>query len=131
MTSPRSERELFDFERAELANFEVWDPTVSAPAGQEKKVAFVSVRVGGVVGLNKAAREMLGNPDAVRVMFDPIRRRLGVVPAHAGDERSHRFSYSQGQVSCKKLFEHYRVEITESRRYHELQMIDDVMVVDL
>ncbi len=104
---------------------------MSAPAGQEKKVAFVSVRIGGVVGLNKAAREMLGNPGAVRVMFDPKRKRLGLIPARADDERSHRFSYSQGQVSCKKLFEHYGISITESRRYHDLQTIDGILVVDL
>lgn len=51
-------RELFDFERVGLGNFEVWDRTVHAPAGQGKKVAFISVRVGGAVGMNRAAHDM-------------------------------------------------------------------------
>ena len=72
----------------ELDGFEVWDRTVRAPAGQAKKVAFVSLRVGGVIGANHALGEMLGWPAAVKVMFDPHRRRLGLVPSAPEDENS-------------------------------------------
>jgi hypothetical protein len=41
-----------------LYGFGTWDRTVKAPEHEEVKVAFVSVRVGGVVGLNKAAYTM-------------------------------------------------------------------------
>jgi hypothetical protein len=59
--------ELGDLGPVALDGFEVWDRYVQAPAGSETRVAFVSIRKGGVVGLNKAAREMLGRCDAVRV----------------------------------------------------------------
>ena len=126
-------RELFDFERVELGNFEVWDRTVQAPAGQGKKVAFVSLRVGGVVGMNRAAREMLGDARAVKVMFDPKRKRLGLVPTHEDDENSYYLGgySSAAQLSCKKLFDYYGLSITETARYHDLQMIDGILVVDL
>lgn len=133
MPSREPESELFDFERVELANFEVWDRTVQAPAGQGKKVAFVSLRVGGVVGMNRAAREMLGSPTAVKVMFDPQRRRLGLIPTHEDEENSYYLGgySSAAQLSCKKLFDYYGLSITETVRYHDLQMIDGILVVDL
>ena len=129
MSARDTERETSNL--GPLDGFEVWDRTVGAPAGQEKKTAFVSVRVGGVVGLNKVARWMLGDPEAVRVMFDPKRGRLALIPTHQDDQRGHRFSYNQGQVSCKSLFDYYGVSITESRRYHDFEIIDGVLVVDL
>ncbi len=131
MTSPRSERELFDFEKAELANFEAWDRAVHAPAGQGKSVAYVSVRVGGVVGLNKAAQEMLGSPEAVRVMFDPHGKRLGLLPADEEDRTAYKLGFGQAQVSCKRLFDYYGLVIAETRRYHDPRMIDGILVVDL
>jgi hypothetical protein len=42
-----------------LEGFEVWDRTVvHASEHQELKVAFVSVRLGGNIGMNRAAYEM-------------------------------------------------------------------------
>jgi hypothetical protein len=133
MPSREPENALFDFEQVELGNFEVWDRTVNAPVGQGKKVAFVSLRVGGVVGMNRAAREMLGSPTAVKVIFDPKRKRLGFVPTNEDEENSYYLGgySSAAQLSCKKLFDYYGVEVTETRRYHDPRMIDGIMVVDL
>ncbi len=120
-----------------LDGFEVWDRTVHAPAGQGKKVAFVSVRVGGIIGANKAVGEMLGWPEAVKVMFDPRRQRLGLIPTAPEDENSFETGWrpdyypSALQLSCKKLFDFYGIEIAKSRRYHDLQVIDGVLVVDM
>ncbi len=113
--------------------FEVWDRTVHAPAGQEKKVAFVSVRVGGVVGMNRAAREMLGEARAVRVMYDPERERLGLVPTDPDDANSYYLGDRRASpnLSCGKLFEHYGVLISEVRRFHDLRVVDGIMVVDM
>jgi hypothetical protein len=129
---PREPEGVFDFDKAELANFEVWDRRIQAPAGQDKSVAFVSVRLGGVVGLNKAAREMLGGAvEAVKVMFDPKNKRLGLIPTHPDDDSAYSIGTFQPSVSCKKLFDHYGFEITESRRYYDPRIIDGILVVDL
>ena len=125
------EGEVFDFDKAELANFEVWDRKVSAPAGHGKSVAFVSVLVGGVVGLNRAARELFGPPAAVKVMFDPKNKRIGLIPSDPDDAASFKLGWGQGQVSCKKVFQYYGVEITESKRYRDFKILDGILVVDL
>ncbi|MDP9474646.1 MAG: hypothetical protein M3R38_02955 [Actinomycetota bacterium] len=131
MPNREPEAEVFDFEKAELGNFEVWDRTVHAPAGQRKAVCYVTLRVGGVVGLNRAAREMLVGVEAVKVMFDPKRSRLGLIPTHPDDENSYTLDSRSAQLSCKKLFDYYGIEITESRRCHDPRLIDGILVVDL
>ncbi len=116
----------------DLDGFEVWDRTVGAPAGQGRAVAYVSVRVGGNVGLNKAAVKMLGPCDAVKVMYDSKRHRLGFVVADPETANSFEIaSHSGVQLTCGKLFEYYGVEIEETRRYHDLQMVDGVLIANL
>jgi len=116
----------------ELDGFEVWDRTVHAPAGQGEKAAFVSLRIGGVISLNKVAREMLGPCDAVKIMYDPKRRRLGFVVADPEAANSYEVSpFTSIQFSCCRLFSHYGIEITEARRYYDLRVIDGVLVVHL
>ncbi|PLS86043.1 MAG: hypothetical protein CYG60_09345, partial [Actinobacteria bacterium] len=50
---------------AGLEGFEPWDRAVHAPENREVNVAFVSVRVGGAVGFNKACYKMWGEPRMV------------------------------------------------------------------
>ena len=115
---------------AGLEGFELWDRTVSAPEHKEVKVAFVSVRVGGVLGLNCAAHKMWGEPDACQVMYDPERRRIALKPADLKEENSYRLDRNP-QIPCKALFDFYGVEITQTRRYHDMKVVDGVMIVDL
>jgi hypothetical protein len=77
---------LPELRSAGLEGFELWDRTVRAPACKEVKVAFVSVRVGGVIGMNKAAYRMWGEPEACQVMYDPERRRIALRPVEAKPE---------------------------------------------
>ncbi len=114
---------------ASLEGFEVWDRTVQAPENKEVKVAFVSVRVGGVVGLNKAAYRMWGEPAACQVMYDPERRRIAFRPVDPGEENS--FDVRYQQIPCKSLFDYYGIEIKQSRRYHDPKVIDGVLIVGL
>jgi hypothetical protein len=45
-----------------LDGFETWNRTVQAPENKEFKVAFVSVRAGGTIGMNQACFKMWGEP---------------------------------------------------------------------
>lgn len=119
-----------------LDGFELWDRTVHAPAYKEAKAAFVSVLVGGNMGINKACYKMWGEPEACQVMFDPERRRVGLRPVEC--ERKycdancyHLSPHGALQVPCKPLFDFYGVEVTQSRRYHDPKVIDGVLIVDL
>lgn len=115
----------------ELDGFEVWDRTVQAPAGQAKKVAFVSVGAGGVVRLNKAATAMLGRVEAVKIMYDPKHQRLGFVPTDPEAANSYEVGNFQVYFCCRKLFEYYGVEFFESRRYYGLEMVDGILVANI
>ncbi len=121
---------------AGLEGFELWDRTVHAPEHKEVKVAFVSVRVGGVIGMNKAAHKMWGEPEACQVMYDPERRRIALKPVECNRQYCHANCYHLSphgnlQVPCKALFDFYGVEIAQTRRYHDMRVVDGVMIVDL
>ena len=123
---------LSELRSAGLEGFELWDRTVRAPAHKEVKTAFVSICVGGVIGMNKAAHKMWGEPEACQVMYDPERRRIALRPVEATLEEN-RFDVYFGdvQIPCKSLFDYYGVEIEQTRRYHDPKVIDGVLVVDL
>jgi hypothetical protein len=115
-----------------LEGFELWDRSTRAPEHREVKTAFVSIRVGGTIGVNTTAYAMWGEPEACRVMFDPERRRLGLKPVSSDDPQGYEMHRcSQVAISCKKLFEYYGVEIVETRRYYDPKIVDGVLVVDL
>jgi hypothetical protein len=116
-----------------LSDFEVWDRTIQARAGTERKEAFVSVLVSGF-RLNLAARRMLGEPGAVRIMFDPEQRRVGFVPVGPESANCYPISlYSSGglQISCKKLMEHYGISVERTTRCYDLEMVAGVLVANL
>ncbi len=117
---------------AGLEGFEVWDKTVRAPEHREVKVAFVSVRVGGVIGMNKACYKMWGEPAACQAMFDPGRRRVALRPVSREEENSYELTpFGQLCVPCKSLFDFYGVQIVQTRRYYDPKVIDGVLIVDL
>lgn len=116
---------------AGLEGFEVWDRTVHAPAHKEVKVAFVSLRVGGIIGMNHAAYKMWCEPEACQVMFDPERRRIGLRLVRLDDPNSYPVGPRDTQIPCKTLFDYYGVEIKRVRRYHDPKVADGVLIVDL
>ena len=65
-------------------------------------------------------------------MFDPARRRIGLRPVSPEAPNSYDLYGGSGiQVSCKKFFEFYGIDIPETRRYRDPKIIDGVLVVDL
>jgi hypothetical protein len=117
---------------AGLEGFEVWDKTVRAPEHREAKVAFVSVRVGGVIGMNKACYKMWGEPEACQVMFDPERRRIAMRPVSPEEANSYGLSgHGNLSIPCKSLFDFYGVQIVAARRYYDPKVVDGILIVNL
>ncbi len=114
-----------------LDGFETWDRTVGAPENKEFKVAFVSVRAGGTIGLNQACFKMWGEPPACQVMYDPERRRIAFKPVDSSEENSYPLDRRNIGIPCKSLFDYYGVEIKQTRRYHDPKVVDGVLIVDL
>ncbi len=114
-----------------LDGFEVWDRTVHAPTDKAVKDAFVSLRTGGMVGINLRCYAMWGKPDYCQVMFDPERRRLAFRPVPKDTPNSYWLGDAQKQVPLRNLFSYYGVEIVETRRYYDPKVVHGVLVVDL
>lgn len=116
-----------------LEGFEVWDRNVRAPVHQAAKAAFVSIRVGGNIGVNRAALKMWGEPEACQVMFDPERQRIALKPCSPEEPNSYEINCSSAptQIPARSMFDFYGVEIKKTRRYHDPKVIDGVLVVDL
>ncbi len=122
-------------EAVTLEGFEAWDRRLRAPAHQEGRNAFVSVRSDGTIGINKVAYEMLGSPDAVQLMFDPKLRRIGLKPVERDTDRAVHSSYyllnrAQHLLPARRFCEHYGVPLGETRRYTP-KLIDGVLVIAL
>lgn len=118
-----------------LAGFEVWDRRLRAPAHQQGREAFVSVRVDGVIGIDKTAYEMFGSPSAVQLLFDPKLRRIGLRPVERDAERAVHSSYyfiepATRIIPARRFCEHYGIPLAESRRYTP-GFVDGVLVIDL
>ena len=74
---------------------------------------------------------MLGRAEAVKVALDPKRNRLALIPTNPHEENSYALDARGAQLSCKKLFDYYGISITETRRYHDLRMLDGILIVDI
>ncbi len=114
-----------------LDGFEVWDRTVHAPENAPVKTAFVSLRVGGVVGISLTCYVMWGEPEACEVMFDPERRRLAFRPVPRSTPKSYDLTEQQKQVPLRNLFAYYGIEIAKTRRYYDPKVLHGVLIVDL
>ena len=125
---------LPELEVPKLDGFEVWDRTIQAPAGTEKKEAFVSVLVSGGFGINIPARRLLGQwAEAVKVMYDPERKRVGFVPTDPDAKNSYEvYSWNQSvQIGCKKLMDHYGISVERTTRCYDLEVVDGVLVANI
>ena len=126
--------QLPDLGAPKLDGFQVWDRTIQAPAGTEKKQAFVSVLMSGGFGLNIAARRLLGeHVEAIRIMYDPERMRVGFVPAEPESPNSYdvHYWYSSAQLPCKKLMDHYGIRVERTVRCYHLEVVDGVLVANI
>jgi len=75
-----------------------------------------------------------GRCDAVRVTYDPKRQRLGVAPGDPEARGTHPIDYwCQIQISSKKPFGFYRVDISKTRRCYcyDLGVLDGVLIANL
>jgi hypothetical protein len=117
-----------------LDGFEVWDKSTQAPAGQSAARAFVSISPAGTIAPNRYAREMLPpGTEAVKLMYDEGRKRLGFVPTDPEAENAFDWPnrYGSGQIAASKFCEHYGIRTAETTRFYGLAVLDGILVVDI
>ena len=104
-------------------------------AATASKAPLVTIQRQGPFSFNKAAYELLGNPEAVRLFFDKEEQIIGFAPASVDHPRAYPIR-PQGDrsvtymVAGKAFTQHYGIDASVARRYG-VQARDDMVVLDL
>lgn len=124
--------EIAEIGTVALDGFEVWDRSTEAPAGEGVKRAFVSISPAGTIAPNVYAQDML-ETEAVMLLYDKDRRRLGFVPTDLEAENRYLWPnrYGSGQIPARKFCEHYDIHLAKTTRYYSLELIDGVLIANL
>ncbi|MGH8873897.1 MAG: hypothetical protein ACRDVM_01415 [Acidimicrobiia bacterium] len=95
----------------------------------------ITIRRSGTIGLNPAAVEALGDPKAVRYLFDRERRILGLRAVPADDPEGFAVQRQPESGSCsvnaRTFLEHYEVERPVARRFLAKDYGDGILGIEL
>jgi hypothetical protein len=111
--------------------FEVFDKRQAGTT----KIPFVTIQKTGSFSLNKAAVNLLGNPEGVELLFDPEENLIGFKPAALTNPRAFALRTQGGHsstqmVSGHRFSKYHELDTTVARRYG-VEMVDDILVLDL
>jgi hypothetical protein len=103
-------------------------------SASKTKSPFVTVLSTKGFTLNKAAYELLGNPEAVTLLYDPAERLVGFKPSSPDHPRAYPARpQPQGtsvSVAGRSFMKHYGIDASTTKRY-AVQMRDGILVLDL
>ena len=103
--------------------------------GASTSIPSVTVLASRGFAINKAAHDLLGNPEAVTLLYDPGENLVGFKPSSPDHPRAYTARPPQGRatsvyVSGVSFMKHYGIDASTTRRY-AVQMKDGVLVLDL
>lgn len=112
--------------------FEVFDKRMTPLA----KAPSVTIQKRGVISLNKAAHDLLGNADTVELLYDQDRQVMALRPTN--DSSPHAYAVRAGSprgpgqaiVSATAFTQHYGIDTTATRRWKPF-IEDGMLCVDL
>jgi hypothetical protein len=112
--------------------FEVFDKRVSSLP----KAPSVTIQKRGVISLNKAAHDLIGNAETVELLYD--RDRQAIALRAADDSSPHAYAVRSGSkrgpgqaiVSATAFTAHYGIDTTATRRWKPF-VEDGMLCVDL
>ena len=104
-------------------------------AATASKSPFVTIQRKGPFGLNKAAFEAMGEPEAVSLLYDRDEKLIGFKPvpltyARAFPVRAQGKNAVTYMVAGQSFTRHYGIDTSTARRY-AVEMRDGVLVLDL
>lgn len=104
-------------------------------AATASKSPFVTIQRRGPFSLNRAAVELMGNPEAVVLLYDKEEKLIGFRPApltnpRALPVRSQGKNASTFMVAGQAFAQHYDLDTSVARRY-AVEMQGDLLVLDL
>jgi len=103
-------------------------------ARSSTKSPFVTMLSAKGFTLNKAAYDLIGNPEAVTLLYDPDERLVGFKPSSPDYFRAYKVRPQPKGVSVsvsgRSFIKHHGIDASVTRRY-AARMRDGVLVVDL
>ncbi len=120
-----------------MAEFERYQRT-NPPA---PKGPFVTVHKRGNISFNRSAFELLGEPEALELLFSKPDRIIGLKAAPPGEPYAFAVKAAPGRnpgsrpssyrVNCRSFVRHYGIDHSVSRRYEAEPREDGILAVDL
>ncbi len=93
-----------------------------------------TLQMKGTLGLNRAAMDALGDPEAVELLYDPKARVIGLKPMAPSERRAYPIRRQKSSnsfiVSLTKLCTHYGIDTGTARRYAPT-LLDGVLIIEL
>ncbi len=98
------------------------------------KSPFVTIQRKGPFSFNMAAYELMGKPEAVRLLFDEEEQLVGFRPAETSHPRAFPMRQQQNgvtfMVAGQAFTRHHGIDTSVARRY-AVRMQDDLLILDL
>jgi hypothetical protein len=111
--------------------FEVFDKRAAGVSKHPR----ATIQRGGMFSFNKAAYALMGEPEAVELLYDRENERIAFRPVESGRPRSFPIR-SQGKtsqtlmVAGRAFTKYYDLDTSQARRY-PVEMQGDMLVLDL
>lgn len=114
---------------------EVWEVFRGRPNGV-RGVARVTLQRDGALLLNELAFEQIGRPEAVELMFEAGRRRIGLKAIDASEDHAFPVTklkrMSQWVVRASPFFVHHKIKSDRTMLFGKVEMTaDGVMALDM
>ena len=111
--------------------FETFDKRAATSSTQP----MITIQRGGPFSMNRAAREALGSPEYVELLYDREAHVIGFKPStpespYAYPVRPQGKNAATFTVAGQAFAKYYKLDVSTARRY-VTKMIDDIMVLDL
>ncbi|MDP9439369.1 MAG: hypothetical protein M3P49_11590 [Actinomycetota bacterium] len=109
--------------------------TFDKRAATASKSPMVTIQRGGAFSLNEAARQLIGSPEAVELLYDRESQLIGFRPVALTSPRAFPVR-PQGQnaktymVAGKMFAKHYQLDVSRARRY-AVEASNGLLVLDL
>lgn len=104
-------------------------------AASTSKDPFVTIQRRGPFGLNKAAYELMGSPEAVTLLYDEEEELIGFKPASTTNPRAFpvrvQGSNSSSYLIAGQKFTKFHGINTDTARRYGVELRDGILVVDL
>lgn len=115
----------------DMPQFEVFSKRLSPKVTEP----YVTIQKRGTMSINRASYELLGNPEAVELLFDASQRIVGmrssdVSANHAYPLRASGKSKSSFMLSGRAFTQYYEINTDVARRYSAV-FEDEILQVDL